>query len=76
MHQTHSSKTFTSIINALEAYPGRRFTIGSNLALFEKWYEDQTHGLKQRLKKIVQSGALEFVDGGWVNADQVCVSWE
>jgi alpha-mannosidase len=44
--------------------------------LFERWYEEQTHAVKSRVKKLVSSGALEFVDGGWVNADYVCPTWE
>jgi alpha-mannosidase len=75
-HLTHSSKIFTSVVAALEAYPGRRFTIGSNVALFARWYDEQTHAVKARVKRLVASGALEFVDGGWVNADYSCPTWE
>ncbi len=46
------------------------------MALFEKWFYEQTQGVQARVKKLVTSGALEFVDGGWVNADYACPSWE
>ncbi len=75
-HLVYSERAFSGVIAALDAYPGRRFTIGSNLALFQKWYEGQTQAVRARVKKLVENGSLEFVDGGWVNADQACPSWE
>jgi lysosomal alpha-mannosidase len=58
-----------SVIPALEANPTRRF-IYVEMAFFKRWWDEQTPTMRERVKALVQTGQLEFVNGGWCMNDE------
>ncbi|CAI5468058.1 unnamed protein product [Closterium sp. Yama58-4] len=40
---------------------------------FYRWWQQQSEGMRQRVRALVHSGQLEFINGGWVMHDEaVC----
>jgi alpha-mannosidase len=42
---------------------------------FQLWWNEQNEEMKQSVRKLVQTGQLEFVNGGWVMADEATTSY-
>ncbi|CAI5937065.1 unnamed protein product, partial [Closterium sp. NIES-64] len=43
------------------------------LGFFYRWWQQQSEGMRQRVRALVHSGQLEFINGGWVMHDEaVC----
>jgi alpha-mannosidase len=58
-----------SVISALEANPERKF-IYVEQAFFQRWWRAQTDERKDVTRRLVKSGQLEFVNGGWCMHDE------
>ncbi|CAI5487099.1 unnamed protein product [Closterium sp. Naga37s-1] len=61
-----------TVVDQLEANPDRRF-IQVEQGFFYRWWQQQSEGMRQRVRALVHSGQLEFINGGWVMHDEaVC----
>ena len=58
-----------SVISALEANPERKF-IYVEQAFFQRWWRSQSDERKNITRRLVTSGQLEFVNGGWSMHDE------
>ena len=58
-----------SVVEALLVDPARRF-IFAEMAFFSLWYRQQTEKKKAAVRRLVSTGQLEFVSGGFVQHDE------
>lgn len=58
-----------SVISALQADPNRKF-IYVEQAFFQRWWRQQTWATKKAVRKLVDRGQLEFINGGWCMHDE------
>ncbi|CAN7940010.1 unnamed protein product, partial [Ixodes hexagonus] len=65
---------FDGILPELEKDPSRRF-IYVETGFFDMWWKHQSDSIKARFNKLVQSGQLEFISGGWVMNDEAGVHY-
>lgn len=40
------------------------------------WWELQTESKKERVRKLVRNGQLEFINGGWSSHDEACPTYD
>lgn len=60
-----------NVLLQLEQDPNRRFVYGE-VSFLASWFKRQPPSGKLRVKKLVESGQLEIVNGGWVQHDEAC----
>uniref|UniRef100_A0A8C4E9F8 Alpha-mannosidase n=1 Tax=Dicentrarchus labrax TaxID=13489 RepID=A0A8C4E9F8_DICLA len=58
-----------SVVDQLLKNPDRRF-IYVETAFFYRWWKQQSSSMQQTVKKLVNEGRLEFVNGGWCMSDE------
>lgn len=58
-----------SVISALQVDPNRKF-IYVEQAFFQRWWREQTSTTKKAVRKLVDRGQLEFINGGWCMHDE------
>jgi alpha-mannosidase len=58
-----------TIVPTLEADPSRRF-IQVEMAFFHPWWLQQTTEMRERFKRLVESGQMELTNGGWCMHDE------
>lgn len=58
-----------SVVKSLSENPRRRF-IFVETAFFMRWWRSQNEFMKSRFKRLVASGQLEFISGGWSMNDE------
>ena len=58
-----------SVISALEANPDRKF-IYVEQAFFQRWWHAQSKERRNVTRRVVKSGQLEFINGGWCMHDE------
>ncbi|XP_042478440.1 alpha-mannosidase [Macadamia integrifolia] len=58
-----------SVVQSLLRDPNRKF-IFVEQAFFQRWWEEQNEGTQEQVKKLVDSGQLEFINGGWSMHDE------
>ncbi|XP_040026054.2 lysosomal alpha-mannosidase [Gasterosteus aculeatus] len=58
-----------SVVDQLLKNPDRRF-IYVETAFFYRWWKQQSSGMQQTVKRLVDEGRLEFVNGGWCMSDE------
>ncbi|KAG0712703.1 Lysosomal alpha-mannosidase [Chionoecetes opilio] len=58
-----------SVVDALQKDPARKF-IYVESAFFFRWWDQQTQPTKDIVKRLVASGQLEFIGGGWCMNDE------
>ena len=63
------SRILTGVMNALSRDPSKRF-VWSELSFFMRWWQTLNSADKDKFKKLVANGQLEFVGGGWVQNDE------
>ncbi|TNV84658.1 hypothetical protein FGO68_gene4646 [Halteria grandinella] len=73
--QMHLSQVFTQVVAALSNDPRRTFT-HYEVKYFAKWYSQQSEGVKESVRGLVQMGQLEFVNGGWEMHDEACPTYQ
>ncbi|KAL6111177.1 man2b1 [Pungitius sinensis] len=58
-----------SVVDQLLKNPDRRF-IYVETAFFYRWWKQQSSDMQQTVKRLVNEGRLEFVNGGWCMSDE------
>jgi hypothetical protein len=64
----------TTLIPALEANPERKFSYVEQ-AFFTRWYNHQDANMQVRVKKLVKSNQLSFINGGWCMHDEAATHY-
>jgi len=59
----------------MELKPWTKFSY-VEMKFFTMWYFRQTEEVKDKVKKFVQEGRLEFLNGGWSGNDEACPIFE
>ena len=67
--RSQTSGILTSVYNALRKDKRRKF-IWAEISYFEWWWREQDKATQEETRKLVASGQLEFVTGGWVQPDE------
>lgn len=65
----HVEKIISNVIRELQLNKERRFMY-VEMVYFSKWWQYQTEKEKNIVKDLVNSGRLEFVNGGWCENDE------
>ncbi|KAK2984501.1 hypothetical protein RJ640_016887 [Escallonia rubra] len=58
-----------SVIMALLADPNRKFVF-AEMAFFHRWWDEQNLETEEIVRKLVDAGQLEFINGGWCMHDE------
>ncbi|OWM66454.1 hypothetical protein CDL15_Pgr013671 [Punica granatum] len=66
--------TIDSLVESLLRDPNRKF-IYAEMAFFERWWVTQSPETQEQVKKLVDSGRLEFVNGGWCMHDEAATHY-
>ena len=62
-----------SVVASLLEEPSRKFTWAEQ-AFFQRWWHEQSAALQAKVRALVQRKQLTFVDGGWSQHDEGCVT--
>lgn len=63
-----------SVITELNLDPSRRF-IQVETAFFHQWWLEQNELTKELVRKLVRTGQLEFINGGWCMSDEAATHY-
>ncbi|XP_021816006.1 alpha-mannosidase [Prunus avium] len=66
--------TLDSVIESLVRDPNRKFVF-AEMAFFQRWWSTQSAGIQEIVRKLVDDGQLEFVNGGWCMHDEATVHY-
>ncbi|KAF3440313.1 hypothetical protein FNV43_RR18597 [Rhamnella rubrinervis] len=58
-----------SVVESLLRDPNRKFVF-AEMAFFQRWWVTQSAETQEQVKKLVDSGQLEFINGGWCMHDE------
>ena len=58
-----------SVVDSLSKNPQRTF-VYSEIAFFQRWWRAQPNATKELTRRLVNSGQLSFVNGGWCMHDE------
>ncbi|KAA8547520.1 hypothetical protein F0562_003949 [Nyssa sinensis] len=58
-----------SVVMSLLSDPNRKF-IFAEMAFFQRWWENQNAEIQEEVRKLVDAGQLEFINGGWCMHDE------
>ncbi|XP_021907952.1 alpha-mannosidase [Carica papaya] len=58
-----------SVVESLLRDPNRKFVF-AEMAFFERWWVTQSAETQEQVRKLVDAGQLEFVNGGWCMHDE------
>ncbi|XP_010246825.1 PREDICTED: alpha-mannosidase isoform X2 [Nelumbo nucifera] len=58
-----------SVVESLRRDPNRKFVFAEQ-AFFQRWWAEQNLETQEEVKKLVDSGQLEFINGGWSMHDE------
>jgi alpha-mannosidase len=61
-------------MSALDSNPDRKFTYVEQ-AFFTRWWNEQSEKTQSRVKALVKSGQLSFVNGGWCMHDEAAAHY-
>ncbi|XP_017257760.1 alpha-mannosidase [Daucus carota subsp. sativus] len=61
--------TLDSVIMSLMRDPNRKFVF-AEMAFFQRWWRIQNPTIQAEVRKLVDAGQLEFVNGGWCMHDE------
>eukprot|EP01029_Cantina_marsupialis_P004937 TRINITY_DN1524_c1_g1_i3.p1 TRINITY_DN1524_c1_g1~~TRINITY_DN1524_c1_g1_i3.p1 ORF type:complete len:757 (+),score=161.47 TRINITY_DN1524_c1_g1_i3:79-2349(+) len=62
---------FETVIDSLVKDSNRTF-VEVEMSFFERWWKVQTLPVRQTVRSLVKNKQLEFINGGWVMADNAC----
>lgn len=58
-----------TLVYSLQEDPNRKFAFAEQ-AFFQRWWREQSKEKQGHVKKLVDSGQLEFINGGWCMHDE------
>ncbi|RDY14228.1 hypothetical protein CR513_00732 [Mucuna pruriens] len=58
-----------SVVVSLQKDPNRKF-VYVEMAFFHRWWVEQSPETQEQVKKLVNAGQLEFINGGWCMHDE------
>ena len=59
----------TAVAHSLDRSPNRTF-VWAETCFFERWLREQSARRREKIRRLVARGQLEFVGGGWVQHDE------
>lgn len=74
-HSHFVERILTEVMNSLSRSPDRRF-VWAEISFFSRWFDTKSVTVKQQVKKFVENGQLEFVEGGWVQPDEANTNFD
>ncbi|KAG2538753.1 hypothetical protein PVAP13_9NG361100 [Panicum virgatum] len=66
--------TLDSVVDALARDPARKFVVVEQ-AFFQRWWAEKSPTIQAIVHKLVDSGQLEFINGGWCMHDEAAVHY-
>ncbi|XVF15938.1 hypothetical protein REPUB_Repub09cG0198800 [Reevesia pubescens] len=63
-----------SVVAALLRDPNRKFVF-AEMAFFQRWWTEQSPEIQEQVKKLVDAGQLEFINGGWCMHDEAAAHY-
>ncbi|CAM0955335.1 unnamed protein product [Alopecurus aequalis] len=66
--------TLDSVVDALARDPGRKFVVAEQ-AFFQRWWVEKSPKIQAIVHKLVDSGQLEFINGGWCMHDEAATHY-
>ncbi|CAN6299833.1 unnamed protein product [Urochloa humidicola] len=66
--------TLDSVVDALARDPARKFVVVEQ-AFFQRWWVEKSPTIQAIVHKLVDSGQLEFINGGWCMHDEAAVHY-
>ncbi|XP_066387203.1 alpha-mannosidase-like isoform X3 [Miscanthus floridulus] len=66
--------TLDSVVDALARDPARMFVVVEQ-AFFQRWWAEKSPTIQAIVHKLVDSGQLEFINGGWCMHDEAAVHY-
>ncbi|KAL6908177.1 hypothetical protein ACP4OV_002347 [Aristida adscensionis] len=66
--------TLDSVVDALARDPARKFVFAEQ-AFFQRWWAQKNSNVQSLVHKLVDSGQLEFINGGWCMHDEAAVHY-
>ncbi|XP_035819972.1 alpha-mannosidase isoform X4 [Zea mays] len=66
--------TLDSVVDALAKDPARKFIVVEQ-AFFQRWWAQKSLTVQATVHKLVDSGQLEFINGGWCMHDEAVVHY-
>uniref|UniRef100_A0A0D3HB24 Alpha-mannosidase n=1 Tax=Oryza barthii TaxID=65489 RepID=A0A0D3HB24_9ORYZ len=66
--------TLDSVVDALIRDPARKFVFAEQ-AFFQRWWAEKSPKIQAIVHKLVDSGQLEFINGGWCMHDEAAVHY-
>eukprot|EP01083_Nonionella_stella_P160481 524727_1 len=67
--------TLDSVIKSLLENPERKF-IDVEIAYFSRWYNSKDSSVQDIVQRLVKSGSLEFIGGGWSMNDEATTHYQ
>lgn len=74
-HNEYVRYILDNTVDALLQNTSRKF-IQVEVSFFARWWKEQTPARKAQVLALVERHQLEFVNGGWVMADEACPTYE
>ena len=74
-YQAYTKQILDKVVNYLSDHADRKFN-WSDLAFFNRWWQDQTEEKKNQVKKLVNDKQFIFMGGGWVMNDEALPSYK
>ncbi|GAB4847549.1 hypothetical protein Ancab_026609 [Ancistrocladus abbreviatus] len=63
-----------SVVEALHRDPNRKFVFAEQ-AFFQRWWATQNEEIREVVRRLVDRGQLEFVNGGWCMHDEAAAHY-
>ncbi|KAI4327749.1 hypothetical protein L6164_020175 [Bauhinia variegata] len=63
-----------SVVASLQRDPNRKFSF-AEIAFFRRWWVEQSPEVQEQVRKLVDAGQLEFINGGWCMHDEATVHY-
>ncbi|KAL5122566.1 Alpha-mannosidase [Glycine soja] len=63
-----------SVVVSLQKDPNRKFVF-VEMAFFHRWWVEQSPETQEQVKKLVDEGQLEFINGGWCMHDEAATHY-
>ncbi|XP_077550620.1 lysosomal alpha-mannosidase-like [Haemaphysalis longicornis] len=65
----HVQKIYNTTLGTLDKNPSWRYVSAENV-FSSRWWNEQSHETKEKVRQLVRSGQLQFVGGGWTQNDE------